>query len=425
MDVTIALEARYWVTPDGAGWSAGGMALPFWRRYLEVFDRVRIIARAVPAPEPQAKWEPVTDSRVVLCPMPNYQGPWQYLRRWWAFHGAMRANAPAEGAVILRVPSQVCNCLEDHLLRRRHPYGLEVVGDPYDVCAPGVVDHPLRPFFRWWFPRRLRLQCKRACGVAYVTREALQKRYPATHLQIGASDADLSADALVSADKLTHTWYSSGGLSPTDIKTDALSCTREGPFRIVMVGSLAQMYKGPDVLIQALVMCLERGLDVRAAIVGGGRYLQSMRELASRLGLAARVEFMGTVPSGAPIREILDGADLFVLPSRTEGLPRALIEAMARGLPCIATRVGGVPELLEPEDMVAPDNAGELADRICATLGDPERRAAMARRNRTVALEYREEPLRARRVAYYRRLREVTEQWSREKEGKGASASFA
>jgi glycosyltransferase involved in cell wall biosynthesis len=192
-----------------------------------------------------------------------------------------------------------------------------------------------------------------------------------------------------------------------------------------MVGSLAQMYKGPDVLIQALVMCLERGLDVRAAIVGGGRYLQSMRELASRLGLAARVEFMGTVPSGAPIREILDGADLFVLPSRTEGLPRALIEAMARGLPCIATRVGGVPELLEPEDMVAPDNAGELADRICATLGDPERRAAMARRNRTVALEYREEPLRARRVAYYRRLREVTEQWSREKEGKGASASFA
>ena len=74
----------------------------------------------------------------------------------------------------------------------------------------------------------------------------------------------------------------------------------------------------------------------------------------SRNGLKAkalrdRVRFRGQLTTPVDVRAELDRADLFVLPSRQEGLPRAMIEAMARALPCIGSSVGGIPELLQPK----------------------------------------------------------------------------
>ena len=108
---------------------------------------------------------------------------------------------------------------------------------------------------------------------------------------------------------------------------------------------------------------------------------------------------------------MLDEADLFVLPSRSEGLPRAMIEAMARGLPCIGTRVGGVPELLLAEDLVAAGDAEALASKIIEVFHEPQRLAEMSARNLSQAQAYRDEVLRERRTQYYSRLREVTERW--------------
>ncbi len=79
------------------------------------------------------------------------------------------------------------------------PYGAEVIADPYDVFAPGSVEHPLRAFFRWWFPRRLRRQCATATATAYVTAWALQRRYPPRPdgLSTSYSDVEVSGSAFV------------------------------------------------------------------------------------------------------------------------------------------------------------------------------------------------------------------------------------
>jgi glycosyltransferase involved in cell wall biosynthesis len=107
----------------------------------------------------------------------------------------------------------------------------------------------------------------------------------------------------------------------------------------------------------------------------------------------------------------LDQADLFVLPSRQEGLSRATIEAMARALPCICSTVGGTPELLPPEDMVPCNDVDALAHKIRDVATNPERMAHMSARNLEKAKGYREEVLRKRWIELYRFVQDKTEVW--------------
>jgi hypothetical protein len=132
------------------------------------------------------------------------------------------------------------------------------------------------------------------------------------------------------------------------------------------------------------------------------------------LGIGERVHFRGQLTAGEAVRAELDAADLFCMPSRTEGMPRAMLEAMARALPCIGSTVGGIPELLPPEDLVPPGDVAALAAKIRDSIGDPVRMAAMSARNLERAHRYREEILRERRTECYRALRARTEAWQRE-----------
>ena len=175
--------------------------------------------------------------------------------------------------------------------------------------------------------------------------------------------------------------------------------------RLVVVGSLAQPYKGIDVLLRAAARCIAAGRLVETVVVGDGKYRSELERLAVELGLENRVTFTGNLPAGAAVGTILDSADLFVLPSRTEGLPRALIEAMARALPCIASDVGGIPELLSPEDLVPAGDVAALAAATLGALGDPARLAAMSARNLAKATEFHHDALSARRRAFYGNLR--------------------
>jgi glycosyltransferase involved in cell wall biosynthesis len=87
-----------------------------------------------------------------------------------------------------------------------------------------------------------------------------------------------------------------------------------------------------------------------------------------------------------------------------------MIEAMARALPCLGTRVGGIPELLDDRDLVAADNADALAEKMNEVLSSPERLMEMSARNLERAQEYRPELLERRRNEFYRSLRLITEQ---------------
>jgi glycosyltransferase involved in cell wall biosynthesis len=421
MRLTVTLEARYAVTPDGSVWSRFGMDRHFWERYLEVFDTVRIVARGVPVDRVPGGAVKVNSDHIVFHRVPDFQGPWEYLKRYRSIRSAILAAAPGGGAVILRVGSQIANMMARKLHEKNYPYALEVVGDPHEVFAPGVVDHPLRPLFRWHFTRHLRRQCLRAIGVAYVTKRVLQQRYPSRSVSASVSDVDLPAEAILTGAFSTH--YSNVDLDSIGIAEYPCKVSPQGAFQVVTVGSLAQLYKGTDVLIDAIAHCIRAGLDLTAVIVGDGKYKARLMSQAERLGLNSRIRFTGQVTSGLAVRNVLDSSALFVLPSRTEGLPRALIEAMARGLPCIGTDVGGIPELLDPSELVRPGDAIALSRKIQEVLRDPARMRAMSQRNLAAVQEFCDHTIAERRTAFYRHVRDFTERWESRRGQTDASAS--
>lgn len=116
-----------------------------------------------------------------------------------------------------------------------------------------------------------------------------------------------------------------------------------GPLRLISVGRLEPV-KGFDVLIEALAELHRRGTAAHLTLIGSGSQEPALRALAVQLGLVEAVEFTGALPP-EDVRERFRTADMFVLSSYSEGMPLALMEAMACGLLCVATQVGGVDEI--------------------------------------------------------------------------------
>lgn len=393
MKVVVMLEHRFDQTPDGAIWTQTMFAYRFWKRYLEVFDHVRVVARVRPVEAVPCSWERADGDGVSVVAVPHYLGPGQFLRQLRQVQRATRAAVGHDDAVILRVSSTIANVLVPHLRRTNRPYGVEVVCDPYDGFAPGAISHPLRPLFRWWFSQQLRRQCANAHAASYVTKQALQDRYPPTpgRFAIPCSDVELPASALAPRPR------------------EVLHGTRR--IHLVTVGSLAHRHKGLDILIDAVHICVRSGHDLQLNVVGDGMYRPELEAQARRLGIAGRVEFRGQLTAGAPVRIQLDAADLFILASRQEGLPRAMVEAMARALPCIGTAIGGIPELLPSADLVPSGDAAALAREIQDVVSDPARMARMSARNLETAKHYQEDVQRRSRLAFHQEVRRATEVW--------------
>jgi glycosyltransferase involved in cell wall biosynthesis len=393
MRVIVGADIRFARTPDGATWTPVQYSRRFWDRYLSIFDEVCVLGRTKAVSDVPATWLRVDGDGVVVHALPYYEGPWQYLKCSGEFRRSVMDGIGSDDAVILRVGSEIARVAQPQLAKQGRPYAVEVISDPREVFAPGAIDHPLRPFFRRYLSRRQRSICAGARSISYVTQCALQQRYPPGRgaYSTYSSDVELDKSAFVENPKLPPK------------NGDSL--------RLISVGSLAQMYKAPDVVIDAVAALVRERHDVGLTWVGDGMCRPAMADRARELGISTRVDFLGALPPGAAVREELDKSDLFLLVSRAEGLARALIEAMARGLPCIGSNVGGISELLPPDDLVEAGKVDELTAKIQAVISNPARMAAMAERNLTKAQEYRADALLERQLSFLRSVREQAADW--------------
>lgn len=370
----------------------------YWSRYLEIFSEVVILARVNDSPSQQNEEQRADGPGVFFKSLPDYTGPWQYLRARRQARKIAREAIEECDACLLRVPGIVSHMVWREIVRAKKPYALEIMGDPWEALSPGTWPHISRPIFRQIATQQLKRICTGAMAANYVTSETLQKRYPPSKnaYAVGISDVSLENPSLPA--QVIQDRYRRVQESPWKDPRDGT------PIRIGFIGSFASMYKGPDTILHAVALC-HKNLNVRLEMVGGGRYLPEMKVLAAKLGIADRVEFRGELSAGPSIFEFLDSIDLFVMPSRAEGLPRALVEAMSRGCPCIASAVGGIPELLEASDLVLPHSPEKLAQLILQVAADSNRLLAMSARNLANAAQFRPLKLNESRRAFIEEIK--------------------
>jgi glycosyltransferase involved in cell wall biosynthesis len=157
----------------------------------------------------------------------------------------------------------------------------------------------------------------------------------------------------------------------------------DGPPLVLGVGRLSQE-KGFDVLLRAFAEVHGSAPDARLLLAGRGLEEGQLVALARELGIAEAVEFAGWVPV-AEMPALLDRAAVVAVPSREEGFGLTALEASLRARPVVATRVGGLPEVVEDGvtgTLVAVDSPGELASAIGTLIGDRDRAARLGRAGR-------------------------------------------
>lgn len=155
------------------------------------------------------------------------------------------------------------------------------------------------------------------------------------------------------------------------------------PVRLVYVGRVVEE-KGILELLVAMSQLDQVGISTQLAIVGVApdeRFKQQMDYLIERLELSERVDQLGYVPAGAPMKEVMRRCDLLVLPSYHEGFPHVLFESMSTGLPAIATSVGGIPDLLADGDqvlLIEPRSPRAITNAVARAVQDPALRSQIA-----------------------------------------------
>lgn len=379
--IGVILEERFKRLPNGRIFSPGGFGNEFWSNYVCAFGRVIVIARVEAADTSEESWSEVTLSDVEISPIEPYIGPIGILKRFPKVLNSFSKSMKSLNGVIIRAPS-VLGLFAAFIIRRiRLPFAVEVVGDPSDIFNLGIGGI-FSSFYRIVFVSKLKWLCSNADCVSYVTQSALQRRYPA---KLGAGTFAVSS---------VHAPKGIFAAGPRQSLVD------DEPI-LFCAASLEVPYKGLDVLLEALATM---AMPPRLNIAGDGRIRAGLEARAARLGLSERVSFLGHLSRDKVLTE-MRRCTVYVQPSLTEGLPRAIIEAMATAAPVLASKVGGIPELLRPEDMVPPGNALALAALLENVLADPLRRRAMSIHSIKVAENYEVSVIEERRSRFLAEFR--------------------
>jgi phosphatidyl-myo-inositol dimannoside synthase len=385
--LNLVVDQRLHQTPDGRVWSLTPPAYDFFELPLEVFDQVRVVARTAQVAEPRPKARLVNGPGVEVLPIPTFVGPFQYLKQRNRIAEKLAQIARLDGAFLLRIPSQTGFVVASKLRARNRPFAVELLTDPYDFFAAGVSPHGLATLFRPYFCHQSKELCGEARVVNYVTGKKTIRNNP----------------------PLRANW--TGNVSDVDLPEQAFFLPNQaatpGPIRIVSVGLLDLLYKGQDLLIQALGKAHQKGLDFTLRFVGDGGQRARLLSMADSCGIQGRVEITGAQGGAAEVRGFLKDSDLFVLPSRAEGIPRALLEAMAAGLPAICSQAGAMPDLIEQQWITGIGDEDALCQALLAFANHRSEWQAIGQRNQQVARGFELSLLRPKRREFYEAIQRM------------------
>lgn len=302
-----------------------------------------------------------------------------------AYHKKREAKSIIEKAVqnhdviIVRLPSAAGTIAFRYAKKYDKPILVESVACVFDALWNYNWKGKLLAHFKYHQNRRL---MKQATHTIYVTNEFLQSRYPTNGKSVGCSDVVLKE-------------FDKNVLSR---RLQKIERRDEGkPLVLGTVAALDVPYKGQADVIRAVGRLKKQGVKVIYKLVGQGNP-SSLEKAVKESEVEDRVEIIGPLPHDK-VFDFLDKIDVYIQPSRQEGLPRAMIEALSRGCLTTGANTAGIPELIEDEYVFEAGDLEEIAS-ILTNITDQTLRT-QAKRNVEEAKKYEGETLNEKRLKFY------------------------
>lgn len=393
MKVIVISDSHIVKLPDNTYWSRLTMfGYEFWKRYLSVFDDVVVVSRVKNKHDlDREEYVRADGPHVEIKELPFIRGAKEYVKNVYQMKKAIRDvfESSDDDCAIFRLPSIPAFMMLREYKKSKKPYGFEIIADPMDAYKENKIAQKI-------FTRRLKKECKQANGVSYVTQFFLQKRYPSYSIINGTDKNHFD------------TYYSS-----IDLREDFFYKEKEYPLKMSSVklihiaNAINSDIKGHTTLLNIVKILSDKNIDVSLTCVGDGDRRKYYEDMAAGLGISDKVKFTGLISSKEALRDLLIESDLFVFPTKAEGLPRAVIEAMAVGLPCISTGVNGIPELISDKYLFEPLEAEAMAGKIEKLINNSSELSEMSKANIMKAKEYINTKLNVRREEYYKTLKNM------------------
>lgn len=374
------------VDPQGLRYSEGKIVSSTFDRYLSICDRVVVVCREQKiCPSNTHLYMLSSNCHVEFRALRGVSWFSVFVRHGLHNFGLVRSVIRESSFLALRCPAFISLMFFPSVLLERRRYAVEVAGHAYDAVRSATRGRFFSLPLSLIMHITTRFVVNKAVGAIYVTAGVLQRDYPCTGISAAASNVEIERSSSKVLDR----------------RLEKLAPVKYEEFVIGVIGSFNNKYKGIDVLIKAVVELKRKSVPVRLEVVGAGDEVN--------LGISDEVRDYIVLHGSLgrdDILEWLERIDVYCQPSRTEGLPRALIEAMSRGCPAVATNVGGIPELLEDRYLCIPGDVDGLASLLMHVYEHGEERAAMALRNFEFSHAFSNDVLSAKRLEFWNAVAE-------------------
>lgn len=351
-------------------------------RYLCHFDEVRILNRSKNVEKPlEGKYVKSNGINVSFVNEIDMFSGVDFFIKKRRYAKIVSREVNNADFVIIRLDSFLGLIAIKFCKKYRKKYMIEVAGCVWDsFWNKGIMGKILAPILFYSMKRVI----KNASYVVYVTTNFLQNRYPTLGKSIACSNVMLNTN--------NYSYILNKRINRIESKK------QDSIINIATIAAVDVTYKNQQAVIKALGILKRNNINNFIYNIIGGGNNQRLKKIADKYGVSDLIVFYGS-RSHTEIFNILDETDIYIQPSKQEGLPRALIEAMSRGCMCYGSKVAGIPELLQSDFVFDIKNASKEISRLLQSY-NAEVAVSQAKRNIRESKKYFSEILEKRRYDF-------------------------
>lgn len=348
-------------------------------RCLYLGDEVGMLIRVDDLTEDEKdKHSLIESAHVKVFKVPNFKSILKYLKHSNSAKKQIQDAVAKHDLLLVRMPSATGTLAIEQAKKLNKPYLVEYVACTKDAYWDYNWKGKLIAHYKMFQQKKL---MRKVPFAIYVTKFFLQNRYPNAGYSTHCSNVEIPD-------------------LDQNIYNDRIKSIQNRDSKKIVLGTVAAVdvkYKGQEFVIKALPKIIQNGITPTYFIAGGGSNTR-LKEIAKKLGVLDYVVFTGSLKPNE-VMDLYKTIDVYIQPSKTEGLPRAVIEAMSIGCPVIGSNTGGLPELVESEMLFEIGNVNQMA-RLLSDLSE-QKLIDLAEKSFQKAKQYERAAIAERRLDFF------------------------